>query len=75
LIQQYRSAIDGQLSDRQRVIDHLLDVRLAAPDAPAIVDIVDRRLSDVPGLTTVENSWWSDVLDELDLAAKAVPAP
>jgi hypothetical protein len=75
LIQQYRSAIDGQLSDRQRVIDHLLDVRLAASDAPAIVDIVDRRLSDVPGLTTVENSWWSEVLDELDLAAKAVPAP
>ena len=74
LIQQFRSGIRGQLSDKKRVIDHLLDLRLAAGDRQAIVAEVDRLLTDTPGLTTVENTWWSQALDDLERAADAVPA-
>jgi hypothetical protein len=74
LIQQFRSGIDGQLSDKKRVIDHLLDVRLVATDRPAVVAEVDRLLTDTPGLTTVENTWWSQALDDLERAAAVVPA-
>ena len=74
LIQQFRSGIDGQLSDKKRVIDHLLDVRLAAVGHPSIVAEVDRLLSDVPGVTTVENTWWTQALDDLERADAAVPA-
>lgn len=75
LIQQFRSEIHGQLSDRRRVIDHLLDVRLANVDHPAVVAEVDRLLAEVPGLTTVENDWWGRALDELEQALDAVPTP
>lgn len=74
LIEQFRSNIDGQLSDKSRVIDHLLDMRLAVADRPAVVAEIDRLLSDVPGLTTVENSWWSVALDDLERALAVVPA-
>ncbi|MEM7275442.1 MAG: hypothetical protein AAF547_20370 [Actinomycetota bacterium] len=55
------------------MIDHLLDVRLAAADRPLVVAEVDRLLSDVPGLTTVENTWWRAALDGIERAADAVP--
>lgn len=73
MIQDFRTAIDGQLSDKTRVVDNLLDLRLATADQPAMVAEVDRLLSDVPGLTTVENSWWSAALDDLRLTLSAVP--
>lgn len=74
LIEQFRSNIDGQLSDKSRVIDHLLDLRLEVADRPGVVAEIDRLLADVPGLTTVENSWWSAALDDLELALAVVPA-
>ena len=74
LIEQFRSNIDGQLSDKSRVIDHLLDLRLEVADRPGVVAEIDRLLADVPGLTTVENSGWSAALDDLELALAVVPA-
>jgi len=64
-----RAAIDGQLSDRNRIIDHLLDMRLDFA-SPGIVAVIDELLSDVPGLTVVENEWWAGALDRLSLAAE-----
>ena len=64
-----RAAIDGQLSDRGRVIDHLLDLRNEFT-SPALIATIDELLTDVPGLTVVENEWWSSALDRLSLAAE-----
>ncbi len=64
-----RAAIDGQLSDRNRVIDHLLDLRLEF-DTPGLVAVIDDLLSDVPGLTVVENQWWGAALDQLSMTAE-----
>lgn len=73
MIETFKADITGQLSDKSRVVDGLLDIRLAAGDRPALVTKVDRLLSDVPGLTTVENSWWTAALNDLRRAASAVP--
>lgn len=75
LIQQFRTEIHGQLSDRRRVIDHLLDLRLELGDRPEIVLEVDRLLVELPGLTTVENVWWASALDSLDGLVAAEPTP
>ncbi len=75
LIQQFRSEIHGQLSDRRKVMDHLLDVRLEMADHPVVVSEVDRLLGELPGLTTVENDWWGEALDDLDRALAALPTP
>ena len=74
MIEQFRANIDGQLSDKRRLMDHLLDVRLAAADHPAVIAETDRLLGSMPGLTTVENSWWGEALDDLERAFSAVPA-
>lgn len=74
MIEQFRTNIDGQLSDKRRVIDHLLDVRLAAADLPAVIIETDRLLADVPGLTTVENDWWRAALADIGRALSVVPA-
>lgn len=75
LIDRLRAGIAGELSGRSRVIDHLLDVRLAAAEAgvPSVVDTVDRLLVELPGRTTVANSWWWSALDELAAATSSVP--
>jgi hypothetical protein len=65
----HKAAIDGRLSDRNRVIDHLLDLRLDF-DTPGLVAVIDEILSDVPGLTVVENEWWAASLDRLVMAAE-----
>lgn len=64
-----KAAIDGQLSDKNRIIDHLLDIRLEF-GTPGIVAVIDELLSDVPGLTVVENEWWSGALDRLSKASE-----
>ncbi len=74
MIDQFKANIDGQLSDKRRVTDHLLDIRLAAADMPAVIVETDRLLGDMPGLTTVENTWWRTALDELEQALSFVPA-
>lgn len=75
MLQQFRSEIHGQLSDRRRVIDHLLDVRLAMAEQPLVVAEVDRLLAELPGLTTVENAWWAHAIDDLERASMAQPTP
>lgn len=64
-----RAGIHGQLSDRNRVIDHLLDIRLETDD-PGLVATVDELLSTLPGLTVVENEWWHQALDRIERATE-----
>ncbi len=73
LINEIRTEVEGEISDRSRLVDHLLDVRLAAADRPEMVITVDRLLVDMPGRTTVTNSWWTEALDELAAVASWVP--
>ncbi len=67
-VAEIRAAINGQLSDKGRTVDHLLDMRLDF-EAPGIVAMIDELLIEMPGLTVVENSWLSGALDRLELAA------
>ena len=69
-----RSEIDGQLIDRGRVMDHLLDLRADSRDMPALLEVIDQLLVELPGVSVVETSWWSGAIDRLDDAAGPVPA-
>jgi hypothetical protein len=62
------SLATGELVDKARVIDALLDLRNAAPTA-SIVEVVDHLLTTAPGRTMVLANWWLGALDELSLAA------
>lgn len=64
-----KAAINGQLSDKNRIIDHLLDMRLDFGN-PGIVAAIDELLADIPGLTVVENEWWSAALNRLSKASE-----
>lgn len=75
LIKELRDAIDGEVTDKARVIDHLLDLRLAGHDQPALVECIDEVLVDVPGKTTVANGWWLGTLHELDRVQGACGSP
>ena len=69
LIAELQNAIEGQLLDKGRVIDNLLDLRLAAEDNPAALAAVDALLGSVPGKSVVETSWWREALTGLSDAA------
>lgn len=58
-------AVPGQLMDRGRAIDHLLDLRLEADTNPVLTELLDGLLADVPGKTVVELVWWRDTLDRV----------
>lgn len=73
LIDEFKAQLDGRLTDRQRIIDHLLDLRLASDEEPALKGEVDHLLANVPGLTVVETAWWRTQLDRLSDAADATP--
>ncbi len=73
LIAEFKSKIDGELIDRGRVTDQLLDLRLTC-DHPGFITLVDEMLRDLPGRSVVETSWWSDALDRLAAQATALPA-
>jgi hypothetical protein len=62
------SLIQGELIDRSRVVDALLDLRNTT-SAPSLIEVIDAALRDLPGRTTVRSSWWQGILDELNLAA------
>ena len=64
--------IHGEVIDRSRVVDVLLDLRNAAAIAAqlGVVEAVDFALRSVPGRTTVRTSWWQGTLDELQLAVE-----
>lgn len=73
VIAEIRKQIDGQLIDRGRVVDHLLDLRIAA-DEPAFHETVDRLLVEIPGKNVVESTWFNEALDELLEASAPQPA-
>ena len=68
LIEELISAINGEVIDKSRVADRLLDLRNEA-GSPALVDAVDDLLRNLPGRTMVVTSWWREALDGLGLAA------
>ncbi len=61
-------AINGEVIDRSRVADRLLDLRNEA-GSPGIVDAVDDLLRNLPGRTMVVTSWWREALEGLRLVA------
>jgi hypothetical protein len=73
LIEEFKSNIGGQLVDRGRVVDQLLDLRLAAHDQPQLTSFIDQLLGSLPGRTVVEAAWWAETLDRLVEAATPQP--
>ncbi len=68
------AAAPGQLMDRGRVFDHLLDLRLEAGSDSSLVALIDSVLADVPGKSVVELVWWRDTLEKIAGAAECLPA-
>jgi hypothetical protein len=73
LIEEFQDQLDGRLTDRQRIIDSLLDLRLVSGEHPGLRSEVDGLLGNVPGLTVVETQWWREQLDRLAGVAAATP--
>ncbi|MFT7599306.1 MAG: hypothetical protein ACI8TP_002235 [Acidimicrobiales bacterium] len=73
MIEELKGEANGQLIDRGRVIDHLLDLRSAASDQEHLVTLLDSVLAELPGQTVVETEWWRATLDRL--ADEAQPEP
>ena len=69
LVDRLLDAIDGELTSRSRVVDGLLDLRLAADGLPDVVAQVDDCLATLPGNTTVTNLWWMETLADLRTTA------
>ena len=69
LVDRLLDAIDGELTSRSRVVDGLLDLRLAAAELPEVIAQVDDCLATLPGNTTVANLWWMETLADLRTAA------
>ncbi len=67
------AAAPGQLIDRGRIIDHLLDLRLEATADSSLVTMIDGILADVPGKSVVELVWWRETLDQIGDAAECLP--
>ncbi|MXW41957.1 MAG: hypothetical protein F4138_07500 [Acidimicrobiia bacterium] len=65
LVDRLLDAIDGELTSRSRVVDGLLDLRLAAAELPEVLIQVDEHLAALPGNTTVANGWWMEALADL----------
>jgi hypothetical protein len=63
------SLIHGELIERSRIVDALLDLRNTT-SASSLVEVIDAALRSLPGRTTVRSSWWQGILDELNLAAE-----
>lgn len=69
LISQLQAVEHGQLIDKARVVDHLLDLRGAADSDLSVVTAIDQLLIGVPGLSMVESAWWTEALDGLEVLA------
>jgi hypothetical protein len=69
LITDLQSVEHGQIIDRGRIIDHLLDLRIAAEGDLIITETIDQLLANTPGKSTVETRWWQDTLAELRAGA------
>lgn len=69
LITELQSAEHGQIIDRGRIIDHLLDLRLAAEGDLLNTESIDQLLANTPGKSTVETTWWQETLTALHAGA------
>jgi hypothetical protein len=69
MIDETLAAMNGEVLDKSRATDRLLDLRLAA-DAPALVAAVDELLRGIPGRTMVATEWFIDALSGLRLLAE-----
>lgn len=69
LIDEALAAVNGEVLDKSRAIDGLLDLRLAA-GSPELVAAVDDVLGAVPGKTMVTSEWWIDTLKGLRMFAE-----
>ncbi|MEM9034243.1 MAG: hypothetical protein AAGA99_09775 [Actinomycetota bacterium] len=76
IVSELQADLDGDTMSRQTVVDGLLDLRLEAMSSPALVEMIDRILADVPGKTMVLTEWWSEQLDLflLEIDREASPA-
>jgi hypothetical protein len=72
MIDELLGASGGEVIDRTRAVDHLLDLRIEA-GIPALEFAVDAALRELPGRTMVAVTDWHDVLRGL-LAAAALEA-
>lgn len=66
LVADMRASVHGELSSRNHIVDHLLDLRLVCRDNSAILAVIDRLLGELPGRTTVANAWWLEALVEIE---------
>ncbi|MDH3299676.1 MAG: hypothetical protein OES24_04135 [Acidimicrobiia bacterium] len=66
LVVDMRTSVHGELSGRNQIVDHLLDLRLACRDNVATLAVIDRLLGELPGRTTVANAWWLEALVEIE---------
>jgi len=64
-IDRHLDAIDGELTSRSRIVDALLDLRLAGGEHTVFVAAIDAALTDIPGRSTVTNAWWMTSLADL----------
>jgi hypothetical protein len=71
LIEELLRGISGQVTDRSRVVDGLLDVRQVSGEDELIISNVDELLRAVPGRTMVPSDWYRDVLQGLAVTAEA----
>lgn len=65
--------IDGDVTTQSRVVNGLLDLRLAGENNELFVLAVDDALASIPGRTAVANDWWMARLAELRSALGGVP--
>ncbi|MCP3857217.1 MAG: hypothetical protein GY698_21215 [Actinomycetia bacterium] len=68
-LKQLSDEIDGEVTDRGRVIDDLLDLRGEGEGAGALLAAIDVALTELPGQTVVPNEWWRSTLESLGAAA------
>lgn len=68
LIEELITAITGEVVDKSRVADRLLDLRNDA-ESPVLVEAVDELLRTIPGRTMVATAWWREALEGLRFAA------
>ena len=71
LVAEIRGSVGGELTSRNKVVDDLLDLRLAARADQEVVSVIDELLADLPGRSTVPNVWWLDALASVERALRS----
>lgn len=71
IISRHLRSVEGQVFDRWRAVDSLLDMR-AQTDSPAVVTEIDESLRTMPGKNLVEVEWWVGTLHKLMVASQPV---